>query len=264
MVSLCGWWEPEGVTTPTGDPPATPHRHEPPGHPPAAWGLGDVAGGVVAAQALSIVAVGIVFAATGWQSLSDSPIWAIGVLQIPLWLGLTGAVVVAGRAKGNGVVVDFGLRMAPLDAPVGIVVGVASQMVLLPVLYWPVLHLLGRSSDELSEPAEELAGRADGAAGWIVLAVMVVVAAPLVEELFYRGLVLGSMTKRGWPPWLSVVASAALFAAMHFQPLQFIGLFAFGIVLAVLCRLYGRLGPAIWAHAGFNATTVVALYLSAN
>lgn len=264
MARVCAWWEPEGVSTPAEEPRGAPQQQRPSGSGRSTWGLGDVAAGVLAAQVLSIVAVGVVFAATGWQSLSDSPIWATGVLQIPLWLGLSGAVVLAGRLKGNGVAADFGLAMRPLDAPLGIVVGVASQLVLLPVLYWPVLELSGRSSDELSEPAEELASRAQGSAGWVVLAVMVVIAAPVVEELFYRGLVLGSMNKRGWSPWLSIVASSALFAAMHFQPLQFVGLFAFGVVLALLTRVHGRLGPAIWAHAGFNATTVVALYLAAN
>ena len=40
---------------------------------------------------------------------------------------------------------------------------------------------------------------------------------------------------------------------MHFQPLQFLGLFVFGVVLALAdAGSTGRLGPAIWAHVGFN------------
>ncbi|MCZ7631714.1 MAG: CPBP family intramembrane metalloprotease [Microthrixaceae bacterium] len=200
---------------------------------------------------------------TGWSSPEDVPIWATGLLQVPLWIGFAGAVWLAAQRKGNGLVADFGLSSRPLDAPVGLVVGIACQMLVLPLLYWPVLQVLGRSSDELSEPAKRLAGKAEGTVGWLVLAVIVVVAAPLVEELFYRGLLLRAMTKRGWSPWLAVPASAAVFAAMHFQPLQFVGLFAFGLVLGALAQLYGRLGPAIWAHVGFNATTVVALYMGA-
>ena len=89
---------------------------------------------------------------------------------------------------------------------------------------------------------------------------MVVFVAPVVEELFYRGLVLRSLEKRRWPRWAVVVGSAALFAAMHFQVLQFPGLFVFGVVLALMTLITGRLGPAIWAHAGFNGATVVLLY----
>jgi uncharacterized protein len=87
-----------------------------------------------------------------------------------------------------------------------------------------------------------------------------VVCAPVVEELFYRGLLLRSLDKRGIQPWLSVVLSALLFAGMHFEALQFAGLFLFGIVLALLVHRTGRLGPAIWAHAAFNAVTVLQLY----
>lgn len=263
MVQPCAWWEPEGVRTPSEDNPGRAGAAGPPDTPPT-WGLGDVAAGIVAAQVLSILVVGVVYTAAGWSAPEDIPIWATGLLQIPLWTGLAGAVLFAADRKGRGVVVDFGFTARALDAPIGLAIGIACQLVVLPVLYWPVLELLGRSSDELSEPAEELAGRAEGTMGWIVLAVMVVVAAPLVEELFYRGLVLRSMTKRGWSPWLAVLASAALFGAMHFQPLQFLGLFVFGLVLGALAQLYGRLGPALWAHVGFNATTVVALYLAAN
>ena len=42
------------------------------------------------------------------------------------------------------------------------------------------------------------------------------------------------------------------------QPGAF-ALAAFGLVLSVLAHRTGRLGPSIWAHVGFNATTVVAL-----
>lgn len=228
------------------------------------WGLGDAAAGIVAAQLLSILVVGVVYAATGWSTPGDIPIWATGLLQIPLWMGFGGAVWYAAERKGHGLAADFGFSFQALDAPVGLVAGIACQLVVLPLLYWPVLRVLGRSADELSEPAERLAGRAEGTAGWFVLAAMVVVVAPLIEELFYRGLLLRAMTKRGWSPWPAVLASAALFAAMHFQPLQFIGLFVFGLVLGLLAQLYGRLGPAIWAHVGFNGTTVVALYLGAH
>ena len=53
--------------------------------------------------------------------------------------------------------------------------------------------------------------------------------------------------------------SSAVFAAVHFQALQFAGLFVFGLVAALLTVRSGRLGPAIWAHIGFNLTTVTVL-----
>ncbi|HEY7073243.1 MAG TPA: CPBP family glutamic-type intramembrane protease, partial [Acidimicrobiales bacterium] len=62
--------------------------------------------------------------------------------------------------------------------------------------------------------------------------------------------------------WLPVAISAVLFAASHFEPLQFPALAALGAILAVLVQRTGRLGPAIVTHMVFNLTTVAFLVLS--
>lgn len=249
----------------------------PPGRPGAAdpapepecpwWGLGDVALGLVVAQVLSVIGVVVLYGAMGWKGAdassggtSDVPLWGTAVLQVPLWVGLAGVTTWAAQRKGSGVRDEFGVWMRWWDAPLGIAVGLATQLLLLPLLYWPLLRLLDKSSDDLSAPARELSDRADSAVGWVVLAVIVVVGAPVVEELFYRGLLLRSLEKRRLAPWVAALLSAAVFAAMHLQALQFMGLFVFGLVLAALAQGFGRLGPSIWAHAAFNAATVVALW----
>jgi membrane protease YdiL (CAAX protease family) len=58
---------------------------------------------------------------------------------------------------------------------------------------------------------------------------------------------------------LALIVSAVLFALAHFQVLQFPGLVLFGMVAGYLAQRSGRLGPAIFAHMGFNAATVVVL-----
>jgi membrane protease YdiL (CAAX protease family) len=87
------------------------------------------------------------------------------------------------------------------------------------------------------------------------------VAAPVVEELFFRGLVLRSIQAR-YSDWLAVVGSAVLFALVHFQPVQLPALLLFGIVVGYLALRTKRLGMSIFAHAGFNATTIVYLLAS--
>jgi membrane protease YdiL (CAAX protease family) len=223
------------------------------------WGLGDVATGILAAQILSIFVIGFVYAASGWSTDNEPPLWATALLQTPLWAGYIGATWVAG-SKGRGLA-DFGWASRATDAAVGLPVGIATQLIIVPLVYRPILWILDSSADELAEPARELADRASGNLGWVVLFVMTSLCAPVVEELFYRGLLLRSLVKRGFPTVLSVVLSAAIFAGMHFQWLQFAGLFVFGLVLALMSAWYKRLGPAIWAHVGFNATTVLSLYL---
>ncbi len=247
------------MTDPVAAPVARARR---PFKPDCAWGLGDVGFGILAAQFLSLLVTLMAMGAAGWKTSDDIPLWAGALLQIPLWVGYLGAVVVAGRTKGHGVVQDFGLRVRPLDAPIGIVIGVAMQLVVLPLLYIPILSLLGKTGDDLSAPARALSDKADGAVGWVLLVLIVVVGAPIVEELFFRGLLLRSLQKRGIGDVWSCVLCAAIFAAIHLQPLQFVGLFAIGLVLSVLAVRTGRLGPCIWTHAAFNAASVALLYAS--
>ena len=77
--------------------------------------------------------------------------------------------------------------------------------------------------------------------------------APLVEELVYRGLLQGAVTRRLGNP-LGLVLVAALFAGVHFQPVSLPGLFVVGLVLGVCAVRTGRLGLGVITHLAFNAT----------
>lgn len=233
-----------------------------PGEPRPSWGLGEVGAGIFASLFLSTVIGALIIDIGGWTRTADIPIWAQALLQIPLWGGYVGAVVFAARLKGNGVRADFGFSARALDAPVGLAIGVVTQLVLLPLLYLPILQLTGTDSDELSRPARELADRATSPFAWLIFALIVGLGAPVVEELFYRGLFLRALHKHGFGAVASVLISSAVFAAIHFQVLQFPGLMLFGLIAGTLAARTGRLGPSIWAHVGFNMTAVIALYLS--
>jgi membrane protease YdiL (CAAX protease family) len=84
------------------------------------------------------------------------------------------------------------------------------------------------------------------------------VGAPVVEELFFRGLVLRSLLPLAPAP-VAVVASGVLFGLAHWQGVQFPGLAVFGVVLGVLAYRTGRLTPGIGAHAAFNAVAVLSV-----
>jgi membrane protease YdiL (CAAX protease family) len=187
----------------------------------------------------------------------DWPIWLVGVLQIPLWVGLVGALVVVSKHWGTGHPRrDYGLRFLPIDV-IGVPIGVLTQLVFVQALYW-ALPFIDR--DEVSEVAESLTNRAEGW-GVVLLATLVVVGAPLVEELFFRGLVLRAIQSR-YSDWLAVVGSAVLFALVHFQLVQLPALLLFGLIVGYLALRTRRLGMSIFAHAGFNATTIVYLLAS--
>ncbi len=75
-----------------------------------------------------------------------------------------------------------------------------------------------------------------------------VLAAPVLEEIFFRGVLYGAMSR--WVPrLLAAVLQAALFAAAHRSESQFLPIFVMGLLLA---WLYERTG-ALWAPITFHA-----------
>ena len=222
------------------------------------WGLGDAAIGIVASIVLSAVGVGIVLTVTGDKTADSLPLWSTALLNIPLWLGLLGAVFYASRRKGRGNLRDdFGFEMRPSDVPIGLVTGLLLQLATIAVTM-PVYRLLGIDTDRVGQTAEDLADRAVSAPDVLVLIVMVVLIAPVIEELFYRGLVLRSM-ERKWGTLVAVLGSSLLFASLHFQWFDLLPLALAGLAFALMRVRFGRLGPAIWTHVGFNLIAVISL-----
>ena len=225
------------------------------------WGLPDVVVAFVVANLASMVGY-VVYAAVRDIPLSSMTgdalsIGEIALLQVPLWAGLLGVPLLATRLRGNGPVIDLGWWATWRDCPVGLLIGVACQFVLVPLVTLPLLVLTDADTDELAEPARELTDKATGS-GVFILLLVVVVAAPLAEEVFFRGLLQRSLLRR-LPLWPALVITSLAFGASHFQALQFPALAAFGLVLSYIAHRTGRLGLNTWAHVGFNAATVVLL-----
>ena len=84
------------------------------------------------------------------------------------------------------------------------------------------------------------------------------IGAPVVEEIFYRGLLQRSLERR-FGVWPGILGSALLFGVSHFQLLQLPALVLFGVVLGLLAQRTGRLAAPIAAHIVFNMTTVLFL-----
>jgi uncharacterized protein len=225
--------------------------------------------GVIASSLAVVIEVAVTNSSS--TSGSTSTVGATVAGLVGLWVGLAGAPLLASRLKGLGhLAADFGLRLRLWpDVPLGIGVGLGSQLILLPVLYIPVRVLVPHLDQQLGQPAQHLTGGAHGG-GLVVLAAFVILGAPFVEELFFRGLLLRSLEKtkgisslgRRAAPTVAVLVSAVAFGLAHLELLQLLGLTAFGVVLGVLAERWRRLGPGIVAHATFNAITVVVLALA--
>jgi membrane protease YdiL (CAAX protease family) len=216
------------------------------------WGLGDAVVGLVG----SFLASNIVYAAVAPPNRNETVgFGGFAVVQVVLWLGLIGAVVYASTAKGTGSLRrDFGLTFRlPYDALVGLGIGVLAQL-LVGLMYLPFRHLI---HEDLDKTAQDLA-KHTSAGTFVVLVLMLAVIAPLVEELFFRGLLLRAFQRRLDDRW-AIGLSAVIFAAFHFEVVQFPALFLVGVLLGILAVRTGRLGPGIFVHIAFNAAVVVFL-----
>lgn len=231
----------------------------PPGRP--SWGLGEVLLGFATAQLGARLVSTAVLSASGYSvdEIDQLPLSLVALTQVGLWAGLLGIPWVATRLKGQGLVVDLGLRFRGSDLWRGGLLGALLQVPVLPLLYWPLLSLLDRDPAELAEPAESLTDRADGALGVLLLVLIVGVGAPIIEEIFYRGLFMRALRKRGMGPALSIAITSVVFGLSHGQLLQLPALILAGVLFGVLAHRAGRLGPAIVAHVAFNMVTVVSL-----
>lgn len=213
----------------------------------ARWTLMWPATAYVAATVLSALAYGLV-AGSDRDATKTVGTFLAGIAG--LWAGLLGGVLLASRLRGTGrLSKDFGLSVTPVDVPIGIVVGVSLQLLAVPVISWPIARIW---NVDIDAPARELL---DITGPRWLLVTAIVVGAPMVEELFFRGLLLRSLACR-FDDMVAIVIAASIFAASHFQPAQFPGLLVVGLTLCVLVRTTGRLGPAIIAHTVFNATAV--------
>ncbi len=93
----------------------------------------------------------------------------------------------------------------------------------------------------------------------------VVVLAPLVEEVAFRGVALGCLLARGWPPLHAALLTSTLFTVLHFQyvPLALIPVFLIGMFLAWLRIRSGSMAAPVLAHMAANGITLLMFSLSA-
>ncbi len=218
-----------------------------------------VLGFIVSTQILKVVWAGLVVA-IGDVDVDDVSMTVIFVAGIGLWLCYgPGTVALAAQRAGS---VGAGLRAlgidgAPRPASVGLgaAAGVASQFVLVPIVYLVLRGVIDPSS--VDDAARELADRAATTGDRILLVVLAALIAPIVEELAFRGLVLGGLG-RVLPVVPALGIQAVLFGVVHDAVITWPGLIVFGLVLGWLRLRHGLLA-AIAAHMTFNAATLVVL-----
>ena len=210
----------------------------------------------VACYAIAVFLSSIILLVTDNSDLvaGKEPKWFLGVSALALWASfLIGLYFVSQRFGSRVFTRDYFFKFRKVDLW-GVPIGVVSQLVLVGLVTWPFrMAFPDKFAPELVEKrARDLFDNATG--GWlVVLVIVVVVGAPLVEELVYRGLIQSSLSGR-FGDNSALLISSVWFAVVHLQLVELPGLLAFALVLSFCFKRTNRLGMSVIAHVAFNAT----------
>lgn len=206
--------------------------------------------------AAALLSLGIaIVAGTAVEWLWQSP-WAAASATALLWVGMLVPIVWAlSRSRPAGL-----LRFRALDLLYGVALGAMLRLV-----QGSIAPALGGGAAFPSYPL------VDGRLSqwwWLTDVVAVVMIAPVIEEFFFRGVILVSLYTVLRRPFgkvaagtVAVVASAALFVLLHavaggMSVDEVVAIAFVGLVCASLVMLTGRIWAAVLVHAVFNATYV--------
>jgi hypothetical protein len=97
--------------------------------------------------------------------------------------------------------------------------------------------------------------------GLLVRVLYNVIAAPIAEELLFRGIVFNRLNS--WTPtWFSVLASSVLFGAMHLDLLQGLVSSVTGVMLVLIYLRYRNLWLPIFGHIAGNLAAITLYEIS--
>ena len=258
-------------------PPAPPESQPPPPRPPSApppdqgkRRFGDFVGlPYVEWTPLTVLlgvltAIGIMILGTIPIAIADPELDSIAAKDAAqLMVGLAlffGAFVFAfasAGAKVKDAFVSLGFR------------GLAWRLVGLAALAWfayliCAFALAPLLSPEQEDVTKEIGGDDGGTLAMIAAGFLIIVVAPVSEEVFFRGFMFAGLRRR-LPLLFSAVISAAVWGSLHLGGGNVgvaIQLAVFGVILAILYERSGSLWAPIMAHMLNN--TIAFLYLVTN
>lgn len=91
---------------------------------------------------------------------------------------------------------------------------------------------------------------------------LLVVAAPVVEELLFRGYLYGKLRGRGVPFWVTALVVSLLFGIAHLQWNVGVDTFALSLVMCATREITGTIWPSILMHMMKNSLAFYFLFVN--
>lgn len=243
------------------------------------WGLGDVAVGFgifFLASGILVVLTLLIAALSGPDSLaniSENGITGGGFASIAIIIAsgigsataFLGVPLYATYFKGKkSLTKDFGLKFKLADLPLGLGMAAAGMLASVAVTV--------TSQSIFGENVTNTGGLPTSFSGpnIILIAVMLIVVAgiiPVVEEVFFRGLMLKAVEKR-YSTKAAIITTSIVFGFAHLGGATSLGGVVsipivtgiYGLIFALAAVKTQRIGSSVIAHIIINTTAVVALF----
>lgn len=231
------------------------------------WGFGEVWLGLLAYVLAGFAALAVVAVVTGVEPTED-----LEPVEIAVFVGanaIAGVAVVGWATWRKGLRSlrrDFGLTMRWFDPLLGLAAGLVAVLVA-GLVGLGIDTALGADERTSNVPVDTL----DGPVDFWVFFVAVALVTPVVEELFFRGLVFRSFLKRGRARWRAIVSTSLVFVLPHLPAaengvavISLLGsIGVLGLAFTLVCHWTGnRLVAPIVAHVVVNGLATIALYVS--
>ncbi|MCH7984354.1 MAG: CPBP family intramembrane metalloprotease [Chloroflexi bacterium] len=220
--------------------------------------------------------------------ITRSPLWPV-VLALAFGVGVVSASYLIATDAGDGIAELVGIPVSIIAVTVMsgsfAVIGLALSAVryreplsalgfvktsgFRPYLFAAGMWLIGLSAliawvqvviwldIDLLLPRDTANDVLDQAGGSIVLTILLVaIAGPVAEEIFFRGFVLTGLLKR-FGVGRALLLSSLLFGLFHIDPGAIVPTFALGLALGWVYLKTGSIWPAIFAHALHNTVAVL-------
>lgn len=233
--------------------------------PRSGWTLADMVV-VVVLSLVGTILIALLFAlairALGFANaealLTSHPVAVTAITGTAIYgillLAIYGYIV---RRRGLGWTA-LGFRRPPLLALLLAPVVVFGQLMAAALMNLLVFSLIG--SFENPQVEGITGGQSFSWLNFVLMLLLAGVVAPIVEEIFFRGLVYGWLRTRA-PVVVAVLLSAAIFAVAHVVPILIPALFVVGIILALAYELSGSLWLSILLHGLQNSLAVTLIFV---
>ena len=173
-------------------------------------------------------------------------------------------LILLSRTRGTGnLAADFGLRLR-LEQWWGIPAGAALQIGAV-IVTAPLLRVFFPEGPP-QQSVVDVTEASETAIETILIIVALVILAPVVEELIFRGMLLSRLV-RSMAIWAAILSQAAIFALIHLADPRAIavipGLILIAAALGYAAIKTGDLSLPIFLHAGVNLTAALLLLYGA-